>query len=616
MNSLNQIDRYLSPQIRSKIEQRYLAEINRRATLDQVIGDPNFYQNTESFPQFYSDHGVVHHRDVALQILEVLELTHGLLIPNRNAERLEFMKGYGVILALLHDPGMADFSNYGRSIHPEAASQLIFSPGFDDLFETIWDENCAYLADRLLELDKQGFLGQKPQQILREMLAMVNCHSKSKLPVAILDDLTLLRVVMQTQLSTPLPEIYATQQVQKAKRALAVAQEWQDLEEIESCAIQLNRANKELQRVKTENRESTPSSNLKRYYVDFVEESYLWLLSPIPAVQELVLDVVDTLRTLRCADSFRQRGTTLKTSGGYEIFVNHRSANAVIALRLGEDELYLLELEDSIRAGESNIYSSQITQDGDLRISFHRGSFQDQNTNRQAAYYAAIVINDIQGDGIDSFVRSSQGPQGSKNAADMKILLEGVDDNLDFTRLVHEQLGKINPQAAERVRSVPSLQKASELELRRYLQAGELIWERAKRQEILERIGRTGHQTQKIDPEAGFEGVALIYLKAGENLVEAGAPSNFVYVPLSEGLRIIPLGGYAAFPVNPWMPLGITGVIRGADRNATITAEAEVWLLMIPKSVYLSHWDYAYSLNELTDLFRQRTTSSSASAPT
>ncbi|MEM7018879.1 MAG: ATP-binding protein, partial [Pseudomonadota bacterium] len=36
-------------------------------------------------------------------------------------------------------------------------------------------------------------------------------------------------------------------------------------------------------------------------------------------VQTMVQDVVDTLRALRVADALRQRGTTLKTSGGYEI---------------------------------------------------------------------------------------------------------------------------------------------------------------------------------------------------------------------------------------------------------------------------------------------------------
>jgi hypothetical protein len=47
------------------------------------------------------------------------------------------------------------------------------------------------------------------------------------------------------------------------------------------------------------------------------------------------------------------------------------------------------------------------------------------------------------------------------------------------------------------------------------------------------------------------------------------------------------------------MPLGITGVIRGAVRNATIIAEQAVQLLMMPKEVYLRYWHRTYSAEEL-----------------
>ena len=47
-------------------------------------------------------------------------------------------------------------------------------------------------------------------------------------------------------------------------------------------------------------------------------------------------------------------------------------------------------------------------------------------------------------------------------------------------------------------------------------------------------------------------------------MIEAGTPSAFVYVPMGPGLKIFPLGGFRAFAVAPWMPLGVTGVVRGA----------------------------------------------------
>jgi hypothetical protein len=67
----------------------------------------------------------------------------------------------------------------------------------------------------------------------------------------------------------------------------------------------------------------------------------------------------------------------------------------------------------------------------------------------------------------------------------------------------------------------------------------------------------------------------------------------------------VPLGGYQPFFVQAWMPLGVTGVIRGAVRNATIVATQELTLLMIPKDVYLKRWHHTYSPQEFAQLFQQ-----------
>jgi hypothetical protein len=60
-----------------------------------------------------------------------------------------------------------------------------------------------------------------------------------------------------------------------------------------------------------------------------------------------------------------------------------------------------------------------------------------------------------------------------------------------------------------------------------------------------------------------------------------------------------PLGGYAPFAVRAWMPLGITGVIRGAVRNAQVVATSTVEVLIIPAQVYWQHWHNPYSTEEL-----------------
>lgn len=51
---------------------------------------------------------------------------------------------------------MVNFSRFGRAMHPEFAAQWVFSPEFDPLLETLWDENCGNLAWRLTQLASKG----------------------------------------------------------------------------------------------------------------------------------------------------------------------------------------------------------------------------------------------------------------------------------------------------------------------------------------------------------------------------------------------------------------------------------------------------------------------------
>ncbi len=85
-------------------------------------------------------------------------------------------------------------------------------------------------------------------------------------------------------------------------------------------------------------------------------------------------------------------------------------------------------------------------------------------------------------------------------------------------------------------------------------------------------------------------------------MIEAGAPSAFVYFPLGTGLKIVPLGGYESFCIAAWIPLGSTGVIRGDIRNADVVADQPVSVLILPKEIYLRYWYGTYSPLELRDL--------------
>jgi hypothetical protein len=597
MEQTVQLDKYLPATIREQIEQRYYAQINRKSRLDEVAHDEEFLTLLEEHVVLFGDHGVVHVRDVAHQIVRVIEIINGVLVPQRTPYRLAFMQGYGVMLAYLHDIGMVDFSGFGRAMHPDFALQAVFQPEFDAIVATIWEENCGNLAWRLLNLARRDVLPQEPLVTLRELLAMSIGHSKSNVPVEVLNDPAKLRTVLLDSAATDLRLTYARRRVDKARRKVEQAGQDQAARTQASQALQAAEIELDQTRMLV-NGVDLRQTLLGRFYTDFECDAFAWLCSPHSEVQELVSDVVDTLRALRCADALRQRGTVMNTSGGYQIFLNQQTGNAIYALKKGDDDmLLLLEIDRPIGTGEANLASSELTADGDLRVSFHRGAFGSPAAQRFAVHSAAFIVNDMQGDVIGSFYGAPQA-HGQKAAEEMRILLEGVDDDPEFANLVAAELARVNPQLRGRVKPVPSLQHMSDLERNRYLNAADLTWDLSARRQILERVAASGHKIGDMDPDQAFAGVREIEIRAGDVLIEAGSPPGFVYIAQSDGLAGVPLGGYRPFPVYPWTPLGSTGVIRGAPRNAAISAQKPLRLLMIPKEVYLKHWHFTYNKEE------------------
>ena len=572
-------EHYLSESVREYIEQAYYARVNEQAKMEHLIRDPHFLEIAAKHSAFYSDHGVVHVRDVARQVLRVLQTINGILIPRRTERHLEsFLYGYGVALAYLHDIGMSDFSSFGRAMHPEFAAQSVFDGSLDNVLTTMWNDNCGNLASHLSQLSETGALKRAPQIILRELLAMCMVHSKSKVPVTVLDDPAALRKQMQMAIRHNLRHIYSQQQIEKGN----------SLPEDFSF-------------------EEAPPAYLGMFYSDLESEPFDWLTDGSEAALQLVRDVTDTLRVLRCADAFRQRGTVEKTSGGYEIYASQKTGDSVIALRLGGNRLYLMELADNLDgAGEANIASSEFNQEGNLRIAFHRGAFENQEAQNRSASSTAYVMSDFLRDTVDSFWRATPIPR-LKTSQDILILLESTDDDPRFAELVRDRLCELNPGIAGQLQIAPSLRNVSESERARYLAAKELDWDAGRRDTLLTRLNQAGQKLANFDPVEGFKHVRLTELQAGEKLIEAGAPSAFVYIPLGEGLKIIPLGGYQAFSVTAWLPLGTTGVIRGDVRNADIVAQQAVSLLVIPKEIYMMYWYVPYSPLELKDILANET---------
>lgn len=54
---------------------------------------------------------------------------------------------------------------------------------------------------------------------------------------------------------------------------------------------------------------------------------------------------------------------------------------------------------------------------------------------------------------------------------------------------------------------------------------------------VLGRVMKTGYKVEEIDLEKAFNEVRIVWIEAGELLIERGSSSHFIYIPFSEGLR-------------------------------------------------------------------------------
>jgi hypothetical protein len=578
------LDLLLPVRIREIIEGSYYARVNASLTLDEVARDPSFLEDPLSHLALFTDHGVIHMRDVARRIVDLVGNVSGVKIAERTGLRLDFMKSYGCLAAYVHDIGMSDLNPFGRIVHAEFAAHEPFGPVFDEIVDILWNDNAGNLAWRVLRLTSAGVFDAPPQQILRELIALAYGHSKSAVPVAKLNDAKAFRDVMRYVVSRPLEALYHEKGARKSHTDDGRAEH--------QAALERARCPKAL----AEHRQAL----LSRHYIDFDTTAFAWLQATAPQAVEFVTDVVDTIRCLRCADALRQRGTDLRTSGNYQIFIDQKTANAVYALHDAQGRTFLLEGDNALNAGEANIEVSEVTHEGDLRIAFFRGSFGSDDAMLRAARNAAVVVDDIQADVVESFVGAMDGGDGRPGF----VLLEHTEDNPDFALLVAERLVTRSPDLHERVQCVAAIRNAPELERRRFLAAGAVDWDRQTRVTFLRNVATRGYRTDHIDPDHGFFNARQAHLSRGECLTEVGARATFVYIPLASGLFGRPSGGYGTFRVQPWEPLGITGVIRGDYRNATVVAEDDVDVLIIPKDVYLRHWHRNYTPAEFSELIR------------
>ena len=215
-------------------------------------------------------------RDVAQQMLRVLDRINGLLIPVHC--RLAWMKGYGVIQAYLHDIGMVDLSHFGRTMHPEYAAQAVFCPEFDQIVQTVWAENCGNLAWRLPQLwCARPAATPRPARTARPV-----ARSQQQSAGQALNDRARLRAVMQTSVGVDLDSLYQRKQAEANRQKLSQAQQaGQSQALIEPLVQALRAAESDLTSPQAAARQTHYQNEvLRRHYDDFARCVYLAGHSP------------------------------------------------------------------------------------------------------------------------------------------------------------------------------------------------------------------------------------------------------------------------------------------------------------------------------------------------
>jgi hypothetical protein len=566
------IDRYIPEDVRAILEERFWHAVEESSTLEAVSADGSFAAAPEEHPALFADHGIVHARDVAAGVLELAGVANGLLLPPRPADRREFVAGLAILLAYIHDVGMNDPTPEGRRIHALHAAQIPFTGAMDDVLARLWDSG-GPVVSRIRSASAVAPFRVADDVVLRELTSLAVGHSKSTMPAALHADFPGLRKVLQS----------------------AILVELED----HRRAANLN-----------------PNGNLPprlganaRWYAEPARDAFAWLDSPDSAHRALADDAVDAVRLLRAADALRQRGTTLRTTAGYEIFIDVETGRAVFSLRTSVgNRLFLLRVDSPFSAGEANVRKAVVTPNGDLRISFHRGRFSSPTAEAAACDATARVVADIGSDVLGAFeVRrpSPDLPPPRRDPRGMRVELERPADEPAFAERVGEAAARSDPLLLERVFVVADLENASSAERARYFEGIPIAAESEEAGEILDALGDHGMRVAAIDRRQAFEDVRRVRVAQGEMLVEAGSPPAFVYIAFECTLRIEQLGGHPDIDVPPWIPIGVTGVVRRAERNSRVVAAEPGEVLMIPGELFAREWFRPYEKSEIADVLAQ-----------
>jgi hypothetical protein len=569
--SLETIDRYLPADVRSILEERFWRLVQEGATLEAVSEDATLVSAPESHPALFADHGIVHARDVAARVVDLAAAVEGRFLPYRPEDRREFVVGLAVMHGLLHDVGMHDPTPAGRRIHAIRAANVPFSGEMDDVLSH-WSDSGSEVVRRITRVNAGSAFRVPLDVVLRELASLAVAHSKSSVPAAVLGDPSALRKVMQKAVLVDL---------EHHRRARATPDDVAQL----------------------------PFGENARWYEDPARDAYSWLASRDPAHTAIADDAIDAVRLVRAADALRQRGTTLRTAAGYEIFIDAETGQAVFALRTsGGDRLFLVRADSPLSAGEANVRTAVLAPNANLRVSFHRGRFSSPAAAESACDAAARVVADIGADVLGAFAfrrPSADLPALGLDPSAMQVELERPADDPSFAERVAEAVGRRDLSLGRRVVVVADLENASSAERARYHQGRPVSGKDDEASEILATLEAHGMKIAAIDRGKAFEDVRRVHIDAGETLLEAGSWPAFVYIALKSGLRVQKLGGYGELVASPWIPIGVTGVVRRAERNSTVVATEPGDVLMIPGELFVREWFRPYEQGEIATVLAE-----------
>ncbi len=551
------LDDILPPALRTALETRYWRPIEEQARFERFIADPAFHADPHAHVAIYADHGVVHVRDVAARVLDLAESLDGVLLARRTPPRRRFLAGLGVLTTYLHDIGMVAATPEGRRAHPVFAAREPYRRRFDDLAAMLRADDVGGIVTRIAAVHAAEPFAAGPEAVLREVLALAMCHSKTAVPMAVFNDPVALRRLLTAAVLEDHP---------------------MDIEHGATAA--------------------------RRRYVD-PDAAFAWLVADSPAQRALADDARDAIRMVRAADALRQRGTTLRTSAGYEIFVDGATGQAVYALRNADrDRVFYVRVDGDLAAGEANLRVAELT-GATLTIGFHRASFGDTAAASSAARAAATVIADIWADVVPSFegagdVVGLPAPAVTADEIDVVLLVPPAADA--FVDAVAAELARRAPRCRRRLYRVAEEPPVRPPDLD-WSQRGEPVEPTSPlATELLAGLAASGWRTDGIDPDRAFVGARLVTAAPGETVIRAGSAAEHVVVPMAEGLRIDSLGGYDSRVGRPWIPVGVTGVVRDDERNSDIVAEVAVPLVVIPAQVFLQSWFQPYERGDLAAL--------------